>query len=115
MIEMKAVRNVAIRLTSRNAYDMMKMTRATGSRNEAPPMIVVFKNSFKGSFHLNNVIDAKMRPSRRLLQPYGRRFIRRLKASFQSGRGVEIRMIGGANFEDSATSRERKYPAYRPY
>src|SRR4029077_19930129 len=80
----------AIRLTSRNAYDMMKMTRATGSRNEAPPMIVDFKNSFKGSFHLNNVIDAKMRPSRRLLQPHGRRFIRRLKASFHSGRGVGI-------------------------
>jgi hypothetical protein len=38
---------------------MMKMTRATGSRNEAPPMIVVFRNSFKGSFHLKNVIDAK--------------------------------------------------------
>jgi hypothetical protein len=94
----------AIRLTSRNAYDMMKMTRATGSRNEAPPMIVVFKNSFKGSFHLNNVIDAKMRPSRRLLQPYGRRFIRRLKAGFHSGRGVEIRMLDGANFEDSESS-----------
>ena len=50
----------AIRLTSRNAYDMMKMTMATGSRNEAPPMIVVFKNSFKGSLNLNNVIEARM-------------------------------------------------------
>ena len=39
---------------------MMKMTRATGSRNEAPPMIVVFKNSFKGSLNLNNVIEARM-------------------------------------------------------
>ena len=48
----------AIRLTSRNAYDMMKMTRATGSRNEAPPMIVVFKNSFKGS--LSKVLARSM-------------------------------------------------------
>jgi hypothetical protein len=34
------------------------MMMATGSRNDAPPMIVVLKNSLKGSFQLNKVIEA---------------------------------------------------------
>ena len=56
----------AIRLTSRNAYDKIKMTMATGSRNDAPPMIVVLKNSLKVCFQLNKVIEAKMKQSRPL-------------------------------------------------
>jgi hypothetical protein len=48
----------AIRFTSRNAYDRMNKTRAMGKRNDAPPMMVVFKNSFRVSFHLNTIIEA---------------------------------------------------------
>jgi hypothetical protein len=56
----------AILLTSRNAYDKIKMTMATGSRNDAPPMIVVLKSSLKVCFQLNKVIEAEMKQSRPL-------------------------------------------------
>ena len=48
---------------SRNAYDNINTTRATGKRNDAPPMIVVFNNSFRVSFHLDTIIktDAEIR------------------------------------------------------
>jgi hypothetical protein len=36
----------------------MNKTRAMGKRNDAPPMMVVFKNSFRVSFHLNTIIEA---------------------------------------------------------
>jgi hypothetical protein len=54
----------AIRLTSRNAYDKIKMMMATGSRNDAPPMIVVLRSSLKVFFQLNKVIEAEMEQSR---------------------------------------------------
>ena len=49
----------AIRLTSRNAYDKTKMTMATGSKNDAPPMSVVLTNSLKVPFKRNEVIEVK--------------------------------------------------------
>ena len=54
----------AIRLTSRSAYDKTKMTIATGSKNDAPPMSVVLTNSLKVPFKRNEVIDAEMEQSR---------------------------------------------------
>src|SRR6516165_1182075 len=49
----------AIRLTSRNAYDKTKMTMATGSKNDAPPMSVVLTNSLKVPFKRTEVIEVK--------------------------------------------------------
>jgi hypothetical protein len=54
----------AIRLTSLSAYDKMKMIMATGSRNDAPPMIVVLTNSLKVSFQPSSVIEAEIEQSR---------------------------------------------------
>src|SRR5690242_20261583 len=54
----------AIRLTNLSAYDKMKMIMATGSRNDAPPMIVVLTNSLKVSFQPNSAIEAEIEQSR---------------------------------------------------
>jgi len=42
----------------------MKMIMATGSRNDAAPMIVVLKNSLKVSFQPSKVIEAEMEQAR---------------------------------------------------
>ena len=49
---------------SLNAYDKMKMIMATGSRNDAPPMIVVLTNSLTVFFQPSRAIEAEMEQSR---------------------------------------------------
>jgi hypothetical protein len=86
----------AILLTSRNAYDKMKVMIATGSRNDAQPMIVVLKSSLKVSFQLNKVIAPKMNH----LTP----LMRRQKPSFQRARALKSTLTSRHNGGDYQTT-----------